>query len=145
LGVQGTNQVRKNGAFFVDSHVRFSDFSDGLNNTIIVGERPPSGDGRWGYCYAGWGTAKDGTGDMVLGVRSLNIGALEATCPSGVYRFGPGRVDNSCDALHFWSLHSGGAHFLFCDGSVRFLGYDADGILPALATRAGRETVTPDF
>ena len=34
--------------------------------------------------------------------------------------------------------------FAFCDGSVRFLRYDADAVLPALATRAGGETVSLD-
>jgi prepilin-type processing-associated H-X9-DG protein len=43
--------------------------------------------------------------------------------------------------FHFWSLHAGGAHFLFADGSVRFLSYSAAPILPALASRAGGETV----
>jgi prepilin-type processing-associated H-X9-DG protein len=46
-----------------------------------------------------------------------------------------------CDALHFWSLHSGGANFAFADGSVRFLRYSADDVMPALATRAGGEVV----
>jgi prepilin-type processing-associated H-X9-DG protein len=47
--------------------------------------------------------------------------------------------------LHFWSLHPGGAHFLFADGSVRFLAYSADSSLPALATRAGGESAAlPD-
>jgi prepilin-type processing-associated H-X9-DG protein len=41
---------------------------------------------------------------------------------------------------HFWSLHPGGAHFLFADGSVHFLSYSAAPILPALASRAGGET-----
>jgi prepilin-type processing-associated H-X9-DG protein len=39
--------------------------------------------------------------------------------------------------FHFWSLHPGGAHFAFADGSARFLSYSADSVLPALATRAG--------
>ena len=34
-----------------------------------------------------------------------------------------------------------GANFAFADGSVRFLRYSANDILPALATRAGGETV----
>lgn len=41
----------------------------------------------------------------------------------------------------FWSLHTGGAHFLCADGSVHFLAYDADGVLPGLATRSGGESV----
>ena len=49
------------------------------------------------------------------------------------------------DANHFWSLHSGGANFAFCDGSVKLLRYSADAILPALATRAGGEVIAGDF
>lgn len=63
-------------------------------------------------------------------------------CPAGPYHFGPGRATNRCDVLHFWSLHIGGANFLFADGSVRFLSYSADDVLPALATRSGGEAVT---
>jgi hypothetical protein len=43
--------------------------------------------------------------------------------------------------LHFWSRRPGGAHFLLGDGSVRFLSYAANNILPALATRGGGEVV----
>jgi len=50
-----------------------------------------------------------------------------------------------CDQFHFWSLHSGGANFVFADGSVHYLPYSSDNIFPALATRAGGETVSiPD-
>jgi prepilin-type processing-associated H-X9-DG protein len=45
--------------------------------------------------------------------------------------------------FHFWSLHPGGANFAFADGSVRFLAYSANPIMPALATREGGEVVTP--
>jgi prepilin-type processing-associated H-X9-DG protein len=47
--------------------------------------------------------------------------------------------------FHFWSPNPGGANFAFCDGSVRFLAYSADPIMPALASRAGGEPVgVPD-
>ena len=52
------------------------------------------------------------------------------------------RLNNLCDAFHFWSLHSGGANFLFADGSVRFMPDAANEITPALATRAGGEAVS---
>ncbi len=46
-----------------------------------------------------------------------------------------------CAPFHFWSPHSGGAHFAFADGSVRFLTYEAKSVLAKLATRAGGEPV----
>lgn len=62
-------------------------------------------------------------------------------CQNGPYLFQPGDLRNNCDSFHFWSTHPGGANFAFADGSVRFLSYSADPIMPALATRSGGETV----
>lgn len=64
-----------------------------------------------------------------------------SACPPGLSEFGPGQITNQCDLFHFWSPHIGGAHFLFVDGSTRFLSYSAVSVMPALATRAGGETV----
>jgi prepilin-type processing-associated H-X9-DG protein len=66
-----------------------------------------------------------------------------ATCGRSLFAFTQGDIRNNCDVFHYWSLHSGGANFLFADGAVRFLPYEADAIMPALATRAGGE-VSPD-
>ena len=139
LGVEGTDQFHKDGLFFLDSRTRFADITDGMSNTLMVGERPPSADGVLGWWYGGEGQSKDGSGDMVLGVRELNVSTYGTDCSAGPYEFGPGKVSNQCDAFHYWSLHSGGANFLFADGSVRFLSYSAEPVMTALATRAGQE------
>ncbi len=144
VGVEGTDQYRGDGLLFLDSKVRLASILDGASNTLMVGERPPSADGYLGWWYAGWGQEQDGSAEMVLGVREFCVFNV-ASCPDGPYHYGPGRFSNQCDVYHFWSPHSGGANFAFADGSVRFLSYSADSIMPALATRAGGEKVAiPD-
>jgi prepilin-type processing-associated H-X9-DG protein/prepilin-type N-terminal cleavage/methylation domain-containing protein len=143
LGVEGTDQFRKDGMLYLDSSIRLTQATDGTSQTLLVGERPPSADFDLGWWYRGWGQAQDGSAEMLLGASELNIS--RPRCIQGLYQFGPGRIDNLCDLFHFWSLHPGGANFLFADGSVCFLSYSARDILPALATRAGGEVVTlPD-
>ena len=111
-------------------------------------ERPPSADFQFGWWYAGTGQRFTGSADVVLGVREPNLQPVTvgSPCGPGSYPFAPARgFDDPCGMFHFWSPHPGGANFLFADGSVRFLKYSADPILPALATRAGNEAVAvPD-
>ncbi|MBY0455945.1 MAG: DUF1559 domain-containing protein, partial [Gemmataceae bacterium] len=126
------------------SAVKLTDVADGTSNTLLAGERPPTPDLWIGWWYAGVGIDWQGTADTVLGAR-------ERATPSGYPDLpdcGPGSavfrsrtLDDACGAMHFWSLHPGGAHFLFADGGVRFLTYRAADVLPALATRAGGEAV----
>jgi prepilin-type N-terminal cleavage/methylation domain-containing protein/prepilin-type processing-associated H-X9-DG protein len=139
LGLEGTNQTGKDGVLFLDSKIRFADITDGASHTLLVGERPPSANEIFGWWYGGMGQSLDGSADMVLGVQEKNV--YEPVCPLGPYAFGPGKVQNQCDMFHFWSLHIGGANFLFADGSVHFLTYGAAPIMPALATRSGGEAV----
>jgi prepilin-type processing-associated H-X9-DG protein len=146
VGVLGIDYTTEEGVLFADSQVRLADISDGTSETLMVGERPPSIDAWYGWWYSG--VAQDGTGspDIVLGVRERqSSGAYLGLCFSGPFHFSPGTLTNQCDVLHYWSLHDGGAYFLFADGSVHFLAYSADGILPALATRSGGEILPTEF
>lgn len=140
LGVAGTDRMRRDGVLFGSNAVGFNSVLDGSSNTVCIGERPPSRDLYLGWWYSGIGTDGRGTADHFLGVRELSTGrGWDKGCSAIPYHFAPGRFDDPCDHLHFWSPHSGGAHFVFVDGSVRLLRYDADILLPALATRAGGE------
>jgi prepilin-type N-terminal cleavage/methylation domain-containing protein/prepilin-type processing-associated H-X9-DG protein len=141
------------GVLYLNSRVRVTDITDGSSNTLCVGERPPSVDMNFGWWFAGWGYNGTGTGDDVLGSRetyyplalSQQYGITQTNgqaCPTTNVGLLPGNIANPCDETHYWSEHSGGCNFLFCDGSVRFLSYSANTILPQLATRNGNETFT---
>jgi prepilin-type N-terminal cleavage/methylation domain-containing protein/prepilin-type processing-associated H-X9-DG protein len=142
LGVWGTDHSKRDGVLYLDSRTRILDIRDGTSNTLAIGERPPSADHNLGWWYAGWGQSKDGSAEMVLGVREINDHPRYPNCPKGPYHFIRGKNNDNCDGFHFWSHHSGGANFTLADGSVHFLSYSADSILPALATRAGGEVVS---
>jgi prepilin-type processing-associated H-X9-DG protein/prepilin-type N-terminal cleavage/methylation domain-containing protein len=146
VGVEGKNQLTQDGVLFNGSKIRFASIIDGTSHTLMVAERPPSSDMWFGWWYAGQGQQDDGSADMILGSneRVTWLGEFP-DCPPWSPGYGPGTIGNRCDALHFWSLHPGGANFLFCDGSVHFLRYDAASLIPALATRNGREPISlPD-
>ena len=97
---------------------RFREITDGLSNTIALGEiRPKCSD----HARDGW-----------MHVNSLWFATTAPinypTCPGE-----PGYQAQVCNteyklgtAQGFKSVHSGGAQFLFCDGSVRFLRDDID-------------------
>jgi prepilin-type N-terminal cleavage/methylation domain-containing protein len=138
LGNGGRNAVSADGVLYLDSRLRWDDITDGLSNTLLIGERPANPDLTMGWWYAGWGQDQDGSGDSVLGVREINFGSPYGRgCEIGPYRFRGRQINDSCGTFHFWSVHAGGAHFACADGSVRFLLYAADPLLPVFATRAG--------
>lgn len=125
--------------------IRFRDITDGTSVTLMVGERPPPETlqaGRW-YLNNRRGLNDPPRGpDMSMPVEGPVIVGDPCIPP---FRFGPGRLNNPCDRLHFWSLHPGGANFVFADGAARFISYSSQPIMIPLATRSGGEPVTlPD-
>ncbi len=142
VGVMGRDLETLNGVLYRNSNIRIGDISDGTSNTLFAGERPPSPDNKWGRWYFDYGQDFAGSAGNIMGVRERNLQPVTAgSCAPGYYDFAPGRLDDPCDFLHFWSPHSGGANFVFADGSMRFLRYDVAPLMPALASRAGGEAV----
>jgi prepilin-type N-terminal cleavage/methylation domain-containing protein len=134
LGNAGRSSTRNDGVLFLDSAIRFTDITDGMSNTLLVGERPINEHTRGGRWHGGWGNWS--TGDSSLGVRETRT-SIE--CPESPYPYRRSAKTDPCSFWHFWSFHHGGSNFLFADGSVHFLRYSSESVLPALATRAGGE------
>ncbi|HEY2786565.1 MAG TPA: DUF1559 domain-containing protein [Fimbriiglobus sp.] len=141
-------------------HIHISEITDGTSNTIAVGEavpylddpdfllpHPPAenyghggrkdhwafgGDDMDNYEGCDWSEALGSTG------VPINIGGGKA----------PAKTDPLYDAweIGYGSKHSGGANFMFADGSIRFIRDTID--LPtfrALGTRNKGEVITGDY
>jgi prepilin-type processing-associated H-X9-DG protein len=137
VGVAGLSSSLQDGdgLLYVDSRIRFTDVTDGLSNTLMVGERPPTLHVERGRYYGGWGAWFPA--DATLGVEETWI-PVNSGCGMIPPPYSATTLSDPCSPYHFWSFHPRGAHFAFADGSVRFMPYSA-GVLPALATRAGGE------
>jgi prepilin-type N-terminal cleavage/methylation domain-containing protein/prepilin-type processing-associated H-X9-DG protein len=142
LGSAGTtsnNPVSADGVLYIDSTVRIADIIDGTSNTLLVGERPATPDFQFGWWPAAWGTGA-GDGDCVLGARDAALASAFGDPATNVGLLLPSQPDQSThDGAHWWSLHPGGANFLFCDGTVQFLSYTANSVLPQMSTRNSKE------
>ncbi len=155
VGVYGTGEIgeapgRGNGMFFRNSRLGFGDITDGTSQTFFVGERSHN------LSYATWtGRAIGGwlftTASFEGGTNKFDpepeesftmiLGPVESEGHAGP------RTPNypSAHVEDYWSRHPGGVHFLFGDGSVRFIKDTINpSIYQSLATRAGGEVVGAD-
>jgi len=112
---------------------RFSSATDGLSNTLMVGEytsRTVTNRATfWAYTYGSYNQSS-------VGAESRLIGSDYTKCATTPGLYG----DQMCKRA-FNSGHTNGGNFTMGDGSVRFVSYNVDiNILQNAATMSGGET-----
>ncbi len=145
VGMNGTSEPGPDGegVLFRDSRIAFRDITDGLSQTIAVGERSHLlGVATWTGAVTG-ALLYDDDGDNI-GSPDLETGPGMILGHSGE-GIGPG--SNRSEPNQFYSRHVGhGVNFLFVDGHVTYLqptmSYQ---IYVALSTRNGGEVVSGNY
>ncbi len=138
--VAKSNYLANKVMFFKNSHIRIRGITDGTSNTVMVGERET----KIGYGGIWIGAHKWGKKEGEYSSSSI-LGDAR-----GKDKKVPYSINSKTSLAHrmntFSSVHSGGAHFLYCDGSVHFLSENIDiKTYRALATHNGGERIVGEY
>ncbi|ODA33690.1 DUF1559 domain-containing protein [Planctopirus hydrillae] len=115
---------------------KMRDITDGTSNTIMVGERASKIKTNVNDTYTHWVGVSEGNTD-----NSGFKGAFELAGTTG-YAMNTPEAASWMFRGWFSSLHTGGAHFLMADGSIRFVSENVDLTLyKNLSTFSGGEVV----
>ncbi len=93
---------------------KMGQISDGTSSTIMMGEVRPS---CTSWFLAGWGSPGPSRTATTMIPINYDSCKVDFSGPLGECNY----YDNHNTAQGFKSKHQGGAHYLFCDGTVRFL------------------------
>ncbi len=130
-----------NGVFYRNNSISIAQITDGTSGTLLIGERSRNlADATWvGVIPAAQVCTNPAW--KVKDCEPSNVMVLGHTGPSpGGQQYVDVPNFKGAGADDFWSLHSGGCNFAFCDGSVRFVKETVNPkIFSDLSTRAGGE------
>ncbi|MEW4453198.1 DUF1559 domain-containing protein [Bremerella sp. JC817] len=138
---------KQDGVMYGLSSTRFADVVDGLSNTVAIGETYTDPDeARDGNAMDHWYIGAPQTGGWNATDTGQNSGTEFCEVAGSMNVVMNAALDPSISGvvaqLAFGSYHPGGAQFVLCDGSVRFVPQTIDfNTYRALGSRNGREVI----
>jgi len=121
--------IRQNGAFKAVDPIRFVDFTDGMTNTILIGEKhvpPPT-----------------------YGLHPIDCGLYDGHHPACSQRAAgpnfPLAINDLDTGWKFGSPHPNICQFLFCDGTVRPISTSIDPFILGLYSQRNDGQAAPDL
>jgi len=128
------------GTLYIDSKILFRSITDGLSNSFALGESSWNEKTAYRSWVRGGGSANSPSGGTYLTDPSMDCCKNIAKTINSNFN---GTTTLDWNDVSFGSQHIGGAHFLMCDGAVRFVSENVDfGVFLSTASRDGKEVKT---